>query len=615
MIDYQIFSDFKKGYWDKPDTTNVPAGILVVGSKNVVINDGEKVASRKGYTLDGQAGTGAAADAIGGSFDWIRHIGDERNVRAYSDELEYRYVAADGTVTWRRLATGFTSDAFNFAVYWDSTELIERLLMVNGTSNIFDWSGGVTTVASVTANTITTNGTDTWAQMGFYTSGTRSVTIGGVAYAYTGGEGTATLTGVTPDPSAGGVVAGDIGHQTLRTTANSTMTGIPSTLANALIEVLGNQVYVGSLVNNQVYVSQQNSFTVYSFSNPRTPGQGALLTLDAPPTAFVSQEQFMYISAGPDFWYQIGFQLSSDNTKEAVQIQRLKTTVGQGALSQAAVSKIKNTVIFVSNEPSMDTLGRVELISTPQAEDSSDIIKLTFDALDKAGASTFYHRNYFYVAFPASGVVLVYNQSVSVGGDTATTNPFAVGRWEAPQTLPISRFAVIGGELYGHSSQTNETFKMFDGYNDNGNPIECVAAFAYMNGGKRANKKHMTEWYTEGYISQSTVLTCTLYRDYSGSEGLTPFTINGNDDSILFDLTSDGSLGKKSLGKRSLAGRGPTDDDALPPKFRQINGLTGEDFFEVQAVYSSNGVDQRWEVLAFGSDMTVSTAKNSEITK
>lgn len=615
MIAYQIVDNFKKGYWNKPDVTNIPAGILVAGSKNVTINDGERVASRKGYTLDGQEGTGSASDAIGGSFDWIRHLGDERNLRAYSDELEYRYVADDGTVTWRRLADGFASDAFNFAVFWDSTELIERLLMVNGSSNIFDWSGGIATVASVTANTITKNGSDTWAQEGFYTTGTRSVTIGGVAYAYTGGEGTTTLTGVTPDPSAGGVVAGDIGHQTLRTTANSAMTAIPATLANALVEVLNNQVYVASLTNNQVYVSQQNSFTVYTVANPRTPGSGMLLTLDAPPAAFVPQEQFMYISAGPDFWYQIGLQLSSDNTKEAVLINRLKTTTGQGALSQAAVSKIKNDVIFISNEPSMDTLGRVELIATPQAEDTSDIIKLDFDALDFDGASVFYHRNYFYVAFPASGTVLVYNQSVTVGNDTPTTNPFSVGRWEAPQTLPISRFAVIGGELYGHSSQTNETYRMFDGYSDNGNPIECVARFSYMNGGKPANLKHVTELYSEGYVSQSTTLTLTIYRDYNGSEGLTSYAIAGNDDAILFDLTSDGSLGKKSLGKRSLAGRGPTVDDASPPKFRQVNGVNGEDFYEMQVEYSSNGTDQRWELLRFGSDMTVSTAKNAKISK
>jgi len=600
-ITYSIESDFKKGYWNKPDQTNIPPGILVEGSQNVLINEGERVSIRKGYTLDGQEGTGVVADAIGSSFDWIRHLGDERNLRAYDDELEYRYVAADGTVSWRRLANSFTSDAFNFAVYWDNSELIERLLMVNGTSNIFDWSGGVTTVASVTANTITVAGTSTWAQLGFYTTGTRAVTINGVSYAYTGGDGTTTLTGVTPDPLAGGVVAGDIAHQTLRTTANSAMTSIPAALANAVIEVLNNQVYVGSLTNNQVYVSKQNSFTDYSFSTPRLPGEGALLTLDAPPVGFVAQEEFMYISSGQDFWFKIGYQLSSDNTKEAVNIQRLKTTVQQGAQSQALISKVKNNVFFVSFEPTLDTLGRVELVQTPQTENISDLIEKDFNSYDFTGGSSKYYRNFMYIAVPAEGLVRMFNQSV--------------GRWEAPQILPISRFAIIGGELYGHSSQTNETYKLFSGYNDNGNPIAAVARFSYMNGGKRANKKHMTEWYSEGYISTNTTLTLTIRREYKGAQGIASLPIDGSDSSIIFDLTSDGSLGKKSLGKRSLAGRGATDDESLPPKFRQVNGLTGEDFWEMQPEYSSNDVDQRWEILAFGSDMTGSTAKNSEITK
>lgn len=601
MTSYAIASDFRKGYWNKPDITNIAPGVLVVGSQNVLINDGERVAARKGYALDGQAGTGSGSDAVLGSFDWVRHLGDERNLRAYSDELEYRYVAADGAVTWRRLADGFTSPRFNFAVFWDSSELIERLLMVNGTPNIFDWSGGVTTFASATASTLTKQGSTTWAQEGFYSSGTRQVTVGGITYTYTGGEGSTTITGVTPDPTLGGHAPGDVIHQTIRTTPNASMSGIPATLPNALIEVLNNQVYVGSLTNNQSYVSKQNSFTDYTFSNPRLPGEGALLTLDAPPTAYVPQEEFMYIGSGQDFWFEIGYQLSSDNAREAVKIRRLKTTVQQAPQSQALVSKIKNEVVFVSFEPSLDTLGRIELVQTPQTGDISDPVKRDFDSYDFTDGSVKYHRNFVYISVPTSGVVRIYNQ--------------ALDRWEAPQVLPVGRFAVIGGELYGHSSQTNETYRLFDGYSDNGNPIRAVARFSYQNFGKRANKKHVTEWYTEGYISASTDLTLTVRRDFAGSEGLAMYPIDGADAKILFDLTSDGSLGKKSLGKRSLAGRGPAQDSMLPPKFRQINGLTGEDFFEVQCEYSSDGVDQVWELLAFGPDAVVTTATNAEITK
>src|SRR5574343_26994 len=273
MDKYQLVDKFL-GYQHKADSTSCPPGFMVVGSQNVLINDGERVATRQGYTLDGAADV--SNEGIEASYDWTRHTGDERNLRAAGDAIQYRYVDSNDDVTWRDLATGFTSVEFNFAEFWDTAEIIDRLLMVNGTSNIYDWSGGVTTYASSTATTLTKEGTTTWAEEGFYTTGARAITINGVSYTYTGGENTTTLTGLTAFP---GATAGDVIHQTLRTTANSSMTGLPATFENAIIGNLNNQIYVGSFTNNSVYVSQANSFTNYSFASPRAVGEGAILTL------------------------------------------------------------------------------------------------------------------------------------------------------------------------------------------------------------------------------------------------------------------------------------------------------------------------------------------------
>ena len=55
------------GYRNKEDITNLPPGVLTVGSKNVLINDGERVAIRQGFELDGQENT--ANTPIVSSFD------------------------------------------------------------------------------------------------------------------------------------------------------------------------------------------------------------------------------------------------------------------------------------------------------------------------------------------------------------------------------------------------------------------------------------------------------------------------------------------------------------------------------------------------------------------
>jgi hypothetical protein len=170
MEKYKLTSQFL-GYQNRTDITNLPPGFLVAGSQNVLSNEGERIQIRRGYTLDGQAN--AALTPILSSWSWINRKGGERQLRSYDGVLEYRYVDSADAVTWRPLyrdAGGFTNYTFAFAEYWDNTYSIDRLLMVNGLSNIYDWSGGVTTFASATANTITKQGSTTWGEEGFYTS-------------------------------------------------------------------------------------------------------------------------------------------------------------------------------------------------------------------------------------------------------------------------------------------------------------------------------------------------------------------------------------------------------------------------------------------------------------
>jgi hypothetical protein len=614
LAEFKLVSQFQ-GYITKVDPTNSSPGVLVAGSRNVLINEGERVQARQGYTLDGQPST--AATPIRTSFDWTTRAGGDRNLRAYDDELEYRYVDEDGIVTWRKLADGFTSVEFNFAEWWDSTELISRLLMVNGTSNIFDWSGALTTFASATANTITKEGVTTWAEEGFYTSGTRTVVIDNITYTYTGGESTTTLTGVTPDPTGGGHAVGAVIHQGLRTTPNTSIADLPDTFQNDLISVIYQYVYIGSFVNQSVYVSQQNSITVFTFSAPRTPGQGAILNLDSCPTAFIPQEDGMYISSGTEDWYYSVLELATDQATEALFVKKLKTTPQGAAQSQALTGKIKNNIVYVTFEPTLDTLGPIELVQNPQQTNISDPIKPDFDSLSFTDASIFYFRELVLIALPAEGLVYIYNMSARSVNAVSQSGSLASGTfqkfWEAPQILPISRFAIIDGELYGHSSQVPETYKLFTGYNDNTNPIEAIAAFSYLNFGDRVNKKNFNEYYAEGYITPNTTLNLKLRFNYKGAAGTQNFVISGSDTQIVIDTTGDGSLGKQSLGKKSFAGRGTTVSDALPPKFQVIKTANKIDFRELQVEFSSNGVDQRWELLGSGPQVMKSTAENFDI--
>lgn len=593
MKKFSLIQNFL-GYQNNKDVSNTDPRFLIVGSHDVLVNDGEKIVTRDGYTIDGQ--NNAALTPITSSYDWNTSTGAERNLRAYNDELEYRYVDSNGDVTWRRLANGYGSNTnFRFAEWWSSSEGKDLLLIVNGDSNMRMWSGAVTTFASATTNTITKQGSSTWAEDRFLIAGTRQVVIDGITYTYTGGETTTTLTGVTPDPTLGGHTAGDVVHQAIRTTATTP----GSAFNNDVIIVHKNQVYVGDTTRRDVFVSKNTDYTDYTFSSPRVPGEGALLTLDSATVGFATQEDTVYITAGKNDWYQVNFTLSSDNLKEAITVQKLKSGTQQAAKSQELIGNIKNSIVFVSNEPTFDTLGRVESINTPQSVPLSSPIKIDFDAYNFTNAHVKYFRNQSFIALPNEGLVLIYDHES--------------GYWQPPQTLPIARLAIIDGELYGHSSAVPETYKLFDTtvQTDDGNPINHVAVFAYRNYGKRYAKKVFDFYYTEGYIGGSSIIDVTYKFDFGGFTNILNKQIDASDNSIIFSTTTDGSLGKVPLGQQPLGSI--TDSVSGLPKFRIMHGLARNAFYEYTVQYSSNEEGYQWQLLAHGGNTDESRSDAIEI--
>lgn len=588
MQKFLLLSQFK-GYTNKKDKTNIDPRYLVAGSQNVLINDAEKISIRGGYELLGAADT--SLYPIVSSYDWFNSGGGEFSFRKYNTKLQFLYSG-----TWYDLMTLGASVEVNFAEWWSSTEAIDLLLFVDGTTNVYAWSGGVTTFASATANTITKQGTTTWAEERFLASGTRQVTIGGTVYTYTGGESTTTLTGVTPDPTAAGHTAGDMVIQTVRTSADV----VGSSYNISLIAVLNNQAYYGDLTKRDIYVSKNTDYTDVTYtSSGRLPGEGAIATIDSNPVGFGIQDDSVYISSSKNDWYKTKFTLSDDLTTEAFAIERLKTGGRQGAVSQSAIGNIKNQIIFFGNDRTISTIGNVENINTPQSLPLSDPIKLDLESYDLTiSPHVFFHNSKTYVAIPSESIVLIYDHEKQF--------------WQAPQILPVRRLGVYDDELIGHSNAVPETYKLFTGTSDNTNPIDARANFAYRNYGVRYWEKSCDEWYSEGYISPNTLLTVTFKYEYEGALSVVEKDIDGADDKgIIFTPVLDSSLGKNPLGSELI---GTTSGDVYElAKFRLKHELVKQDFYEIGISYSTNSVDARWELLAHGGNVVQVAADNTKI--
>jgi hypothetical protein len=446
----------------------------------------------------------------------------------------------------------------------------------------------------------------------------------GNVYVYTGTDGAQTFTGMTGVPAL--VVNSPVYQQPVSYTfSGATFTNSitpPTGFTCDLIAVLDtNQVMVASVVNNLVYLSKAGTYKDYSQSTARIQYEGDTMETIGSVNSFSPQEGDMYISAGLNEWYTTKFvqttitnsTTSTTITYETAQLSQLKTASQQAAQSQYATTKIINDVVFLSFEPFINSLGRVDNITlTPQITNLSYPIVSDMNAYNFTDASAFYFKLKLYVAVPQSGVVLIYNM-------TNPKTPF----WEAPQYLPVSGFCAVGNTLIGHSYGTFESYVMFTGYSDRasspnntGNPINAVAIFAFQELGLRAKRKSFNKFFVEGYITEPTTVNVGLiYRSpANGVNAGQTLTLKGTGSYVL-NAVSDNSLGKISLGKDPLAEDLPVPQQQnLPPYFAVVLTAPRFPYLAYQPMFYSLGTNQRWEILAYGNNASPTSELENDIT-
>ena len=601
--EYTTFESFK-GYVSKPDITNIGPGFLVVGSKNVSINTSSRLEFDKGYKLDGAVSSVVAP--ITSSFDFENKSNGEVNLRvgfrdgASNGKMQYRY-EYNGTVTWTDLLTSLTKDVWRFTTFWDETELTRLCYMVNGDGNLYKWNGAVASVASNTANTITKTGTRTWAKDGFNIVAGKSVVVGGVTYTYTGGESTTTLTGLAGLPA---FTVGQSVHQLSTTVATTTIVNMPTNFKPDLIATLDNQVYYGMTQNQNIWVSKFGNATDCSFTVAgRKPTEGATARLDALIIGFEPQEETMVIHAGQSQIYETKFTLSADNVTEAFAVKRKKTGKKQAAKSQEFITKAINDSYFLTNEPTLQSYGRVSNnFAINQLSNISDIIESDMNSLDFTGGQTFYLRQYLYITVPLSSYIYRYNMETKA--------------WQSPYYCPATRLYSVNGELYAHSSSTSESYKLYVGgaaratTDADGLPMEYIANFSYINFGTRTQQKYMTEMYSEGYIDVSTDVSAISNFETGGCGSSVDFTIDGENTKYVCLPTEGNSFGKSSFGSEPIGGYATENLLGLPPKFRVFFTTVGINFHEVQPRYYAFGKNVNFQLLSFGFDVVQSKDKN-----
>lgn len=175
LHEFDLITNFANGYRNREDISILPAGTMVQGSQNVLTNTYRRLQSRQGYVLYGQPDTSGAP--ILSWFDVLplADNGPEIHGRAgfltttNNGKAQFLYIANAGdnykgtTFTqdqpyWIDLLTGLTSVDFNYAT-WSPVplaspgfETAKLVLLVNGTNNLWAWTGAMATISAANDN-------------------------------------------------------------------------------------------------------------------------------------------------------------------------------------------------------------------------------------------------------------------------------------------------------------------------------------------------------------------------------------------------------------------------------------------------------------------------------
>lgn len=607
------------GYTTAPSKVNVDPRYITAGSKNVLVDRQRKVVIRRGFNRLGAGST--AENPIKNQFSWLSSTGRKWMLRNYDDELEVWVATLDGVEinAWHRVINGLTTtEMVRSAVWWKDSETLDVLLFVQGNANHYQWGGGVAVASSVTANTITKAGTPTWAQNRFFVNANLTIinTRTGTEYAYTGGTGTTTLTGVTPDPT-GNVNANDIFVQKVITHTNEPA----ASRNNDTIGVFENHVLFGSNDDSEVYMTANDDNTDTTFASPRVAGDGGLFTLDGPSRGFGKLGQTLVLFAGDNSVFRVLFKEITVSTTlaEILDVKKLLTGVNQGSFGADTIVQLGNAIIYLSREPALRYIQDPSQLEGTNPQTLSNPIKPDFDAEDWTNAHAFWHRNAVYLTSPVNSRLFILEFVEDADGKLRRF-------WQPPQTLPVRSLSELDGKLYAGSNGVQETLELFasDTYSDmiaNGTygnpadktPIVAVAAFAYNTFGKRALLKTFDEYFAEGEVRQNTNVLLKLYYDFGGQTQTLEKTINGSDTDILEETLINASLGQQPLGQAPLGGVLEAPEDASA--FQVIFEIAREDFRKIQPVFQTESLDAYWAILAHGPKAELSRRQAITIKK
>ena len=589
-----------KGYISSIDKTNCAENILVDGSQNVYKKLSGTIAVRQGLKRQGVAN--ATISPISSHFVWETSWGSTYVMVISNSNL---YVVINQV--WYSLLSGLTSTRYIFDKWWDNTLKKDQLLFVNGTTNMYSWSGGFGFIVSTTINTIVLDRTIAASEL----PASGSVMINGTTYTYSGSSGS-TLTGVNGDPQAesNGSAVLDV----VVTHANTPA----ATFSTDFIKVINNQVYCGSYTSDLTYISKNTDYTDYSIPSPRVAGSPELVVLGGTGKGIGVRQGNAVIGFGTNGFAVVSFQDVTVNVTltSVTKVDIKPVAVLQAPLAHEFIDAVGDNIIYLGQDHQVREFGDFNNAFVPVYPSLSQDVATELFNEDFTGGSLHTVGEFIYLSAPNSGKVFLRQERTTVDPNGTVVSeklwhpPFV---WNATAVDQINGVEVVFSNANPQIYQAWNTNQWHDDSpSEEPLPYECIMALSYRGGKRRQGLWSFDKLFTEGYMTTGTQLSGTMNYNYLGATNALTFVINSTTRPAYFFSTSSSgsdstlaSLGDSTLGDESLGEGGIDDTTSVLPKFLNINSMPLVNVFSFQPIISSNAADAQWEILAISTNATV----------
>lgn len=447
---------------------------------------------------------------------------------------------ADGY--WETLVTGLQTGApMGFAIAnGDEGTKINRLVFCNGYQNVSYWNGATATYVSPTANTIVC---DDLALQGFTATG--SLLINGVTYAYTGISSN-TFTGVTPDPTAGSLIAG-MGVAQLPDTSTY------SSLAKGNILCTSQaKLFISGETQNESKVHYSKTGDVLDFTITAGLGGGGTFDVIEKGGAITYMEpkgQDTVIIHKTDSI--VAYKRSTDGTNAIENFETLAYGADSGAVGIKAGTVLNRDSYFCTGKEGLKLLSKAIDDSSLNVNSITDAILPSLENYNFSDAAVIYYprKRAIYLACKSSSSVSG-NDKVIVYYTKRGPNGNYIGDLSI-HNLSVADWFIYNSNLYYVSSIDQNAYVMYSRRSDRGTGINHKWVSKEFTNDEPGRGKEFNTMYIDGFIGDRTKIKITILYGILGTGGEKSQILSWNDTDYVSSQKIS-ALGTDILGTLSL---------------------------------------------------------------